>query len=708
MFNISDISLSFSLNPFLLLPGFLFIFFAVYYYYKNTIPAIDKGLKLFLTLLRFITLLCILFLIFEPLLHYKVKNEIKPISLIFFDNSSSIVAKDSINKKEFISTVLDKINKNIPKNVEIFTFGKNINPIEKYGLNFNEGSTNFDNIISFTEKKTGNIVSVNIISDGIITDGSNPINNAIKLGTPVNVLAIGDTTTEKDVFISKILTNEYLYTKTKANVELTVNNTNIINKKVNISLFEDGTQISSKEIELSSEGINKVNFDYIPSKAGDIKLTAKVSISNEETNKLNNTFIKFVNVLNSKVKIAIISSSPTPDVSFIKNSLLLNENFDVKLIQQAGNNFLINNDYNKILDSANVLVLVNFPTINSSIELMNRTLGKIEVGKPFLLVFGEALDFNKLKLFEKHLPFSIKSFSNSKLYVQAYVNDFNSALIKSNASANMDIWSNLPPVLRNSGEFIAKPEAQVILKAKVAGSVTDMPLLISKSLGSKRSIAILASEIWKWKLNSIKESESLFDGFFTESIKWLNVFAEQKQISVKTDKQIYGKGETIEFFASAYDESFNPIDFADIKIIAQTKDDKYETIAESVGNGIYKASLNITKPGSYSFTAVGNVNGKEIGNDFGKFSIGEIDLERINLVQNKDFLLSLAGNTKGTFFESKNYDKFIDNIKNSIKFGDNFIYIDNEIKLWNFEILLILIILLFSVEWILRKKTGLL
>ncbi len=708
MFNFSDISLSLSLNGFYLFLGILFTVVYVYFYYKNTIPAIDKSLKILLSFLRLITLACILFLIFEPLLHYKLREEIKPKSLIFFDNSSSIIAKDSSSKKEFLSSVLTKIKDETSGDIEIFTFGKSINSIEKYGLKFNESITNFAEIVNFAEKQSGNIASINIISDGIITDGSNPINSALKLGIPINILAIGDTISEKDAYISKIITNEYLYTKTNSNVEVTINNINLANQTTKILLFEDGKLITSKEVILSQSGIDKVNFDYIPSKTGDVKLTASVSAIKTEQNKSNNTFIKFVKVLDSKVNIAIISSLPTPDVSFIKNSLYLNENYDIKLIQQAGTIFIGNTDNNKILDSADILILINFPTVSTSNDLLNKTINKIESGKPFLFVLGENIDFNKLKLFEKYLPFSIKSFSNSKLYVQAFVNDNNSSLIRSNNQLFTEIWSNLPPVLRNSGEFISKPESQILLKAKIANSVTEMPLLISKSLGKKRTIAILASEIWRWKLNSIKESETVFDGLLSESVKWLNVVTEQKQLSVKTSKQIYGKGESIEFIASAYDESFNPIDFADIKIKAQGKNNEYETVFESIGNGIYKATLNIPHSGYYAFTATGNIKGKDIGKDIGRFSIGEIDLEKINLKQNKDLLLSLSGNTGGIYFESNDYGKLINQINNSIRDLEKYTYKDNEIKLWNLEFLLLLLILLFAFEWILRKKSGLL
>ncbi len=708
MFNISDISLSLSYSALFLFLGIILIFSIVYFYYKDTIPVIDKKIKIFLAIIRFIVLTTILFLIFEPLLLLKIKNEIKPKGLVFFDNSSSIIAKDSLNKKELLNKILLALKNDINGDVEYFTFGKNVNVLEKLGLKYNEGTTNFIDIIDFIQKQTGNIASVNIISDGIINEGSNPINAAVRLGIPVNTLAIGDTSADTDVYISKIITGDYLYTKTTTNIEVTVNNHNLGNEPVKVTLYEDGKLVTSNNLILSNEGINKINFDYTPNNIGDTKLTCTVSQIKKDNNKQNNSLIKIVEVLDSKVKVVLLSSIPSNDVSFIKNSLTENENFEVTLIQQAGSIIIGTSEYNKSLDSADILILVNFPAQNTNNEILSKVLNKIDNGKPFLYIMGEGTDFSKLKLFEKYLPFSVKSYSNSKISVQAYVNDNNSALLKSNNPLYSNIWNNLPPVLRFSGEFISKPESQILLKAKVANTVTEMPLLLNKSLGKKRTIAILANEIWRWKLNAVKESELVFNSLINESVKWLNVASEQKQLNVKTVKQVYGKAEEIEFFASAYDETYNPLENAEITIKAKRGNAEYETITEPLGNGLYKATLNISEPGYYNYTATGNYKGKIIGTDTGKFSIGEIDLEKINLKQDRDLLLSLSGNTGGKFFESNNYNDFIKNLNLSLQNSDKFIYTNKEIKLWNLETVLVLIILLLAIEWIIRKKLGLL
>ncbi len=707
MFNISSFSVQLNYSFLFLLLGVILIAAITYYYYKYTIPAIDTKIKIILFILRFTALSLILLLIFEPLIHINLKNEIKPKNLFFFDNSSSIAAKDSAKTKEYLENLFIQIKDKIKGDFEVFTFGKDITKISEPKFNFNESTTNFEKIFNYVANKNENIATINIISDGIITDGVNPISKAVQLGTNVNIIALGDTTKTKEVFVSNIITGEYLYTNTKSNIEILVKNNFLENKIATVQLFEDGKEILSKDITLSPSGIDKVIYEYLPKQAGEVKLTAKVILKDKIENLTNKSFIKIVKVLSSKVKIVLLSSLPTPDISFIYNALKLNENYQVIQILQVSTNFL-NGAQLKSIDSANVFVLINFPTNNTPADLLNKVISKIENGKPFLFVLGESIDYNKLKLLENYTPFVVKAVSNNKISIQANVKNYNSAILKANNPLFSEIWNNLPPVTRYAAEFIAKPESEILLNAKIANSITELPLVLTRSLGKKRSMAILAGNIWRWKLNVTTGSEDLFNGFFNEAIKWLNVASEQNQLQVKPIKQVFAKGEPVEFIAYAYDEAFNPLEDAEIKIKSKVQDTDYETVAEALGNGIYQAKLNIPKSGYFSFNASANYKGKSLGNVKGKFSIGEIDLEKINLVQDKNFLLSLAGNSGGNFYNKSDYLKFIDDINKKTANTSKIFITEKEFKLWNFEFLLFLIIFIFALEWIIRKKSGLL
>jgi len=47
-------------------------------------------------------------------------------------------------------------------------------------------------------------------------------------------------------------------------------------------------------------------------------------------------------------------------------------------------------------------------------------------------------------------------------------------------------------------------------------------------------------------------------------------------------------------------------------------------------NGIYDGTLIINKSGDYAYNGSVKLKGKILGSDYGKFSIGDIDIEMIN------------------------------------------------------------------------------
>ena len=85
-----------------------------------------------------------------------------------------------------------------------------------------------------------------------------------------------------------------------------------------------------------------------------------------------------MNVLSNKIKVLLLASSPSADLTFIKNSLARDENIEVNsIVQISRDKFLDKLNYQK-LDSADVLFLIGFPSDATPEELLNRVILKIK------------------------------------------------------------------------------------------------------------------------------------------------------------------------------------------------------------------------------------------------------------------------------------------------------------------------------------------
>ena len=716
MFNFEKINLSFSFSGVYFFIGLILLAAYAVYMYRYTLPPVGSAKKTILVLLRTFALILLLFIIFEPVATIAKKLIIKPVNLIFVDNSHSIEIKDGTQRSENEKRFLDEINSNgLTGSSEIFTFGTHINPLSYDSiskLNFSEGSTNFSNIFSFIKDQKENIASVSIISDGVITEGSNPLFTAEKLNVPVYTVGVGDTTKRNDIEIKNVLHNEYIYAETPTTISATILNKGFGGKQSTVTLAENGTVLEQRNIILSRDGPQNENFTYTPKSGGEKKLTIEVNNHDGEFNYENNKRVFYINVLSNKVRILIIAGSPSPDLSFIKNSLEEDKNITVKsLTQVSSNKFIESYDPANEIDSAQVLFLIGFPTKQTSSDLITKVKTAIrEKGKPFYLQLEDNTDFNLLNLLQPELPFNIQQIENGVSEVQSVVQNIENEnpLLQNNADNPAEAWNNLPPVFITNTELSAKPESEVIVKAKLNNVPLNTPLVLTRRLGSKRSIAVLANGIWRWKLQTATKQLNLFDSFIFNSVKWLRSFEEQKQVSIKTSKKLYALGEQVEFSAEVYDAAYNPVSDAEVKISIKHNDKTDEVILNSLGSGLYEGTYQTNQTGDFSFNGTALRNDKKLGTDNGTFNIGEVDIEKMNPQMDYEFLSALANNTGGKFFYYTNMQELFPIIKNIQQNASKVKTEVSEIRLWSNEWLLIITIILLGIEWFIRKQSGML
>ena len=714
MFGIDNLKISFLFSPFLF---FLFVFLLIgftVFIYRYTVPQISSTKKILLIITRTLALTLLVLAIFEPTLTIIKKSILKPTAWFFVDNSKSILYDDGSEKNQKILGVLNELKQTeFAENTQLKTFGTKISEINIDNLDdvtFKEGSTNFANIFSSLSESDENISSIVILSDGVITDGSNPINSAEKSGIPIFTLGVGDTTKRKDIEIKNVIYNEFIYAENPTTLSATILNDGFANRTVNLTFYENDVLIQQKNIVLNQDGIQNISFDFTPKSSGEKKLTLILSALEGEYNRTNNKKVFYINILSNKVKILLLAGSPSPDLSFIKNTLLADDNLSVNSITQIGvNKFLENNNRDKLLDSAEVLFLIGFPSKETSSELLNKVARFIsEKNISFLFILSGSIDFNKLVQLQKALPFASLGVGNSYLEIQPNVTPDQSKnpLLQNNSADPIAAWNNLPPVYQLFSEFNPKPESEIAARTKVNNVPTNKPLILTRRLGNQRSIAVLAKDIWKWKLQTAMKDQDVFDRFILNSIKWLNSPEDKKRVQIRTLKKLFALGEEVEFTAQVYDDAFNPISDAEVKVRLKNDNDKFELNLNSLGNGLYEGVLQTNKAGNYSFVGEAKLNNKLLGSDKGLFNVGEVDIEMMDTKMDYEFLNSLANVSGGMFFnvdQSKSLFKLLSelNLKSSKEKIDT-----KEYSLWSNEFLMIAIILLFGIEWFIRKREG--
>ncbi len=683
------------------------------FYYRITIPVVSRPKRYFLLTLRGSVLLVLLLMMFNPVLNLGFSTVEKPVNYFFIDHSASMKFDDGTERTDAVKKFMNDLAASpLGNNAVVHTFAGDVDTalVNSAGKipAFDGTLTNFESIFKFiASKKTANY-SVTIISDGVITDGSDPMLIAGKPGMPVFTVAIGDSGAKKDIAIENVSYNEYVIRGSKTPISPTISFAGFPGTEAKVELLEDGSVIASETTSLENDGTTSLLFNYVPKTTGIRKLAVRVQTFPEEANKANNFFPFFINVTDNRKKVLVLSGAPTPDVAFVKNALSGDSTITVRSMTFDASNVPLEKDINNsIFDSAGVLYLINYPSTAVPNEVADKVLQLISDSNiPFFILINQYSDPGRLRKIEPYLPVTITSGAGVDYEGQPAMADGveRDPIFYSSSPGSVKEWETLPPVYIPNLRGVARPESKVLAKVRLNGKTLPDPLIISRNFGSKRSLAIIASDIWKWKLKA--KNEKLFDDFLFSSAKWLGAVKDRKKFSVRTNKRFYSRNEQVEFIAEVYNESFDPLSDAEVRVALNSPAGKTEFTLSPAGTGVYLGVYKPERPGDHLFTATASLDGKPVGTDQGIFNVGDIDIEMVDPYTNPTLLRDLSSNTGGSFYTYKNYLPLFEELK---KFNEEASQARKENvshPLWNNPWLLGLLVLLLSTEWFFRKREG--
>lgn len=688
----------------------------IYFYYRKTLPELSGRDKSILFFLRLIALIAIILSTGELAIELIKKRIENPITAILVDNSKS-VSSDKNLIKEKLEKILGEL-KHSNQNIELFTFDEktkslSIDSINQ--INFTGHLTNISSAINevIKNKSEKNYQNLILITDGIYNTGENPIYLTEKSEIPFYIFGTGDPKPKIDISIDEIVTNDLIYAQNQIPIRINIKSNGFDNQQTSISFYEDNKLIEKRNITLQGN-YQEIEFAYTPDKEGEKKLSFAISpLKNEYTDK-NNYSSRYVKVLSNKIRVLTVAGRPSYDLSFINQVIKSNKDFRLEtLIEKNDGSFypLFKNE--SFVDSADVIFLIGFPTINNSERFVKKIFSKIEKDNtPIFILISPETDFNRLNIFKQFLPFDWRSAfgTASQVFIDVPEEKNKNEILNIDQTNSAQIWNSLPPINRVDREFLSKPESEILAYYKIGTNRITQPLIVSRNLNKHRSIAFIGFNLWRLKLlNAMKEEETVYlDRFINNSIKWLTSREIEKNLRVKVSKKIYDINEKISFIAQFYNDSNQPIDDEQINLdILEGKEKKVSTVFKPLGNGLYSAEIENLPKGDFVFNASAEFNGKKYL-DNGRFSVTETEIEFRDLTLREDLLKRMAAITKGTYIQLANSDELIKNLNSYLNKKTKEQEISNTFSVWNSIYTLIFIILFLSLEWFLRKKWGLL
>jgi hypothetical protein len=558
-----------------------------------------------------------------------------------------------------------------------------------------------------------NVQAVLLVSDGNSTVDSNPLYEAEELGIPLFVVGVGDTSELKDVLIRKTLTNDFTYVGNTVPVTVTIRSSGFEGQRVEL-LLRDGSTVLDRKMVTLEKGVRdyEIPLSFVPAKEGLQKFTVELSPLPDELTEKNNRSSFFTKVLKSKMRVALIAGGPGEDVAFIRRALEGDKNIEVKALVERGNGQFYDAASGS-LEDFDCLVLVGFPSRTTSGGFLSSVAAGLNAGKPVLSILGRGVDFGKLRFLETALPFTV--LSNSADEFQAFMavpeaQRTNAIMKLTGKPEGFERWGKLPPIFKTQLTVRTKPESEVLATTRIQNTVLSEAFLLSRSLNGRKSLALLGYGVWRWKLLADAGSggEAVLDEFLSGAVQWLTTREDEKQVRIHPAKQMFSTQEAVEFTGQVYDQSFQPVENAQVNVAIQRGRQSNDLTLSSVGSGRYEGSLNILEEGDYNYTARVAAGNQLLAEQRGTFSVGGLNAEFLETRLNRTLLQTLATRTGGKYYELASMDNFPDDIRNLVNFQPRELVHSREMQLWNIAWILGLIVSTFAAEWLLRKRSGML
>ena len=237
--------------------------------------------------------------------------------------------------------------------------------------------------------------------------------------------------------------------------------------------------------------------------------------------------------------------------------------------------------------------------------------------------------------------------------------------------------------------------------------LTQYPLLsFCTDSDGRKNAYLLGTGVWRWKLNDFykhKDNDN-FEELFIKSVKYL-LTEKDKELVVNYEED-YLNNEPILFTADLKNPSQELTNEPDLRMRIINKHSKdvfeYDFMKKDMS---YYMNINGLPEGVYDFTAKAEF-GEKTYLENGNFSVTNVGAEAQDIVANSQRMKLLSSLTGGMNFQVNELNKLADAVENDERITSILREETNYKDLINLKSIFFIVLLLVSIEWILRKMFG--
>lgn len=680
-------------------------FFLSWWSYKH-LHSMSGFKKYSLILLRGSSLFILLLLLLNPFYVRENTDSERPTIAVFLDDTQSMtVERGEYSGLESYNEIINQFRNAETDHFEYeyFLFDDEVSEFDE--LTGNGFRTNLNSLVDYIRERETDYRAAIIFSDGIITNGRNPIFAAQNLSIPLITVPVGDTTDVQDIAITNVDYIQTIYTQTRQTFTAEIQQEGFEGEETTVQLFRDGEMIETRNVSFTAQTSSQtVSFEQEFTETGFFDFEVRVPVKDDEFTDQNNRYSFTIEVLEDKTNILSLAFDVHPDVGSIRRIIGTDQQNELFSSTYLGNNRFVGEAPQEIDEQMDLIVLHGLPSIGSSLFewLQNQQTPVLYIATPNTFQILRSDDITNLTTFY----LSNIDFQQIDIQLEPFQTSISHPILEIPQTG----LQRFPALQTYRGNYQTSSLSQTLLTGNFRGIDTGIPVLMAEDASTNRRASLSAFGWFRFEQSQNPDTRQFFENLITNLVSWTSTSPDRENLTIQPAKSVFSENEPVELQATLFNERGEPEPDAMIEVEVIFEDSEEESNLFRMThrqNESYYADIGNYPQGIYRVEATATKNNRTIGTAETRVRVSQSSSEFLNTERDDALLNQLAEFTQGLFlpdYDMSHLNNFLEDseiIQTQEAINEEVVYVHHSV-IWFFIVLLLL-----SAEWMLRRSVSL-
>ncbi len=710
-----------------------------YAQYRRPLAPLTRGRRAALVACRAAVLLLLVALLFRPTIAVAPRSGRAPVVPVLVDRSLSMRVNDAGGRTRLaqaVSLAGDTIIPALSKSFrpEVFAVGQGVEPAVLDGLAPDAPASNLgEALVALRDRYRGQrVAGIVVLSDGAGTDATSDVPGG---GPPVFAVGVGSTEAMADREVTGILAGEQRIDRASIDLQVTTVSSGFGRAPFGLRVLANGVEIERRRIAPAADGAPVTDtFTVAPDSARPTVYTAQIVADAGDTIPENDVRSVLVNPAGRRRRLLVILGAPGFEHSFITRAWASDDGLEVDAVGRKGRNaegqdtFFVQADASRAtgltrgfparledLYAYDAVVLANVDgdfLTRAQLAMIAQFVSAR--GGGLLVLGGRSFGPGGLSgtALEEALPIQV---SDGRGAAAATLTTGGAPADKVILTADGDAhpvmrigesredtrrrWAALPPLAAIAP--VGGPRAGATVLAVASGPTgAAYPVVAVQRYGRGRSMTFSGEASWRWKM-LLPSTDRSFDVFWRQAARYVAGTAPDPVALAVPEAASPG---AVQATLDVRDAAFGAVDGAVVSGTITTPEGESRPLRwRQAGRGRYVAGWDARRPGLYHLSAEATRGSGTLGSADRWMYVGGVDAELADPRLNEGWLRRVARASGGRYVRADAAAQVASWVRDVVPEESA----AERRDLWHEPWTFVLVVMVLTGEWVLRRRWGL-